>query len=100
VLEARELVFVVKLAKRWFEPQRLEGVLLELPDPFGAHPEGRSHLVLRVRAFIRQVERTVSIWLNLVLPVAAVRQVVATLVMGAWALRLLFDALLDGGVAR
>jgi hypothetical protein len=75
-------------------------MLLELPHALGTHPERDRDLVDGVLAFVGDVERAVAIGLDLVLPVATVREVVAALAVGAGPLGVPFDAVLDGRISR
>jgi hypothetical protein len=74
-------------------------MLLELPHALRAHAQRYGHLVDGVRALVGNVERAIAIGLDVVLPVAAVREVVPALAVGAGPLREPFDAFLYGWIA-
>ncbi len=83
-------IALVQLASRG----RVESVTLD------AHAERGGSFVLRMRALVGEVQRAVAVGLELVLPVAAVREVVAALAVTARPFGLLLDAVVDGWVAR
>jgi len=96
----RQLVTIVELPQGRIHSQHLERLLLELPHPLGTDSKRIGHFIEGVRALVGDVERAIAIGRCLVLPVAAVREVVATLAMGTGALVLGLDAFLDARIAR